>query len=485
MINIHPLNESYVKIDCEPSYMMEISDELTFNVPGARFMPKFKAGIWDGKIRLVDRRFGTTYKGLVPYIIKLCSDRDYKVNLSKKLVFPFKDTIDFSWDSLKLPEHLSVRDYQRKAVNIALTKKRRIIVSPTASGKSLIIYAICRALQGKKILIVVPTINLVDQMYNDFNDYAQNSSWSSADNVHKIYSGKEKNTTLPITVSTWQSIWKKGKEYFSQFDCVIGDEVHTFDAKACTSIMEKSTNAFYRFGFTGTLKECKTHKLSLTGLFGPVTNLVSTKELMDRDLISKMKIHAIQLKYSERHSKPVRKMKYHDEIDYIVTLKKRNEVLKNLVKTRNGNTLVLFNFIDKHGKQMYDLFTKELNDKEVHFIYGGTPADQREQIKQLVSKRNDIVILASYGVFSTGINAPNIQNVVLSSPTKSKIRILQSIGRGLRKAEGKTRLNVFDIADDFRGKYKSKNFALKHFLSRYDMYNKEGFDIKLHIYPIK
>tara|TARA_Y100001973_G_scaffold105824_1_gene180503 strand:- start:1513 stop:2982 length:1470 start_codon:yes stop_codon:yes gene_type:complete len=485
-LDILPVDETYVRLSCDMGLLQEISDNMTFEVPGAKFMPKYKMGIWDGKIRLVNRMNGTIYKGLVPHIINFCQTRDYNVNVSKSIVFPFKDTINFKFSDLKLKEGIVPHDFQEEALKTCLTKKRQIIVSPTASGKSLIIYGICRALEKKKTLIIVPTVGLVNQMVNDFEDYASaDDSWNADENCHKIYSGQEKDSNKQIYVSTWQSVWKKGKKYFSQFDCIIGDEVHTFDAKACTSILEKTTNAFYRFGFTGTLRESKTHELTLSGLFGPVTQMVTTKELMDRNVVAKMQIDAIVLKYSEQVSKTIRGAKYHEEIDFIVTSEARNRFLTKLTSTREGNTLILFNFVDKHGVPMYEMMKDALKDThEVHFVYGGTDSEQREKVRQLVSRKSNLVIIASYGVFSTGINMVNLHTVVLSSPTKSKVRVLQSIGRGLRKSSSKTKVNIIDIADDLRGNRKTKNYSIKHFNSRYDMYINEGFDVNLHTYNI-
>jgi superfamily II DNA or RNA helicase len=293
-------------------------------------------------------------------------------------------------------------------------------------------------------------------------------------------SGQEKNTDCRIVVSTWQSLYKMRRDYFSQYDVVIGDECHLFKAKSLTSIMTKLIDCKYRFGFTGTLDGTQTHKLVLEGLFGRSKQFVKTRELIDQNVLANFKIKALVLKYKESERKQVSKMKYQDEIDFIVGNTRRNKFIKSLAVSLTGNTLLLFQYVDKHGRILYDEINKvTTSDRKVFFVYGGTNAETREQIRAITEEEENAIIIASYGTFSTGINIRNLHNIIFASPTKSRIRNLQSIGRGLRKGESKDKATLYDIADDLRNK-SSVNYTLKHFSERIKIYSEEEFDYKIY-----
>jgi superfamily II DNA or RNA helicase len=266
-------------------------------------------------------------------------------------------------------------------------------------------------------------------------------------------------------------------KYFEQFGCVIGDEAHLFKAKSLTSILTKLHMCKYRFGLTGTLDGMQTHRLVLEGLFGALNKVITTKELIDKKTLSDFRIRALVLTYPESECKLVKDMNYQDEIDYIVTLPKRNEFIRDLTLQLKGNTLVLFQFVEKHGSVLHDMI-KNSTDRRVFYVFGGTDTQTREDIRAITENEKDAIIVASYGTFSTGINIRNLHNIIFSSPSKSRIRTLQSIGRGLRKSEGKTTATLFDISDDFT--YKSKrNFTINHFMERINIYNEEQFDYEI------
>ncbi len=267
------------------------------------------------------------------------------------------------------------------------------------------------------------------------------------------------------------------KKYFEQFGCVIGDEAHMFKAKSLTGIMTKLQSCKYRFGFTGTLDGTETHRLILEGLFGTVEQVVTTKELMDKKTLANLKINCITLKHPEKKER----MTYAEEIDYLVSKESRNEFIVNLCDKLKGNTLCLFQLVDKHGKVLYD---RMKGNENVYFVYGGTDTEQREKIRGFVENHKKSTTIASYGTFSTGINIRNIHNIVLASPSKSKIRVLQSIGRGLRTSSNKDSILVFDISDDisYNGRY---NFTLNHFLERLNIYNEQKFNYEISKVRIK
>ena len=292
-----------------------------------------------------------------------------------------------------------------------------------------------------------------------------------------MYQGYTTKIEKDVVISTWQSVYKMPKKYFEQFDCVIGDEAHMFKAKSLTSIMTKLHQCKYRFGFTGTLDGTETHRLVLEGLFGSVEQVVTTKELIDKKTLANLKIKCITLKHPEKRER----MTYAEELDYLVSKESRNRFILDLCNTISGNTLVLFQLVEKHGKILYDGMKEKEN---VYFVYGGTDTDQREKIRGLVEKHKNSTTIASYGTFSTGINIRNIHNIVLASPSKSKIRVLQSIGRGLRTSSTKDSILIFDIADDISYKER-RNFTLNHFFERLNIYNEEQFNYEISKVKIK
>ena len=368
---------------------------------------------------------------------------------------------------------LKARDYQYKGIYEALRKKRKLIVSPTGSGKSFMIYSIVRFLQetGQKILIVVPTTSLVEQMYKDFFSYG----WDVEDHCHKVYAGHEKVSPKPVTITTWQSIYKQKRQYFECFSAVIGDEAHLFKAKSLTDILTKLHHAKYRIGFTGTLDGSKTNKLVLEGLFGPHEKITNTNELIKQGHLSRLKIKIISLRH--RH---VNFDSYHDEIDYLVSHPRRNNFIKNLALDLGGNSLVLFNYVERHGEPLFDLINSSVkNGRKVFFVHGGVDVKDREEIRAITEQESNAIIIASYGTFSTGINIKNLHNIIFASPSKSRVRNLQSIGRVLRKGENKNTAVLYDIADDTSKDSNNPNYTLRHLFERVKIYNQENFDYEI------
>lgn len=496
-LQVSKINDVYCRVDGELSALRELVDYFTFRVPGCEFMPAYKAKMWDGNIRLYNPNKRTLYMGLVPYIEKFTKN-EWTVEYTDDIFSKVNKSLNDVEDLCKIlnvhsnDEKITHRDYQIDGIVTAINKKRSLLLSPTGSGKSLIIYTLIRYYEqviseGKKILIIVPTTSLVRQMFSDFEDYSSSEkSWNAIDKCHMVFQGQDKiHPDKPIVISTWQSIYKMKKPYFKNFNAVIGDESHLFRANSLTSIMEKLEDCPYRIGTTGTLDGTKTHQLVLEGLFGEVHRVTSTKKLMDENTLTDLMIKCIVMNYDDETSKELKGLKYKEEIDWIVGNQKRNKYIKNLVKGLKGNTLVLFNMVEKHGKPLYEMINDTLKDERpVYFIHGSVDSAYREQIRKDTESHDDAIIIASYGTFSTGINIKNLHNIVFASPSKSKIRNLQSIGRVLRKSKSKERAVLYDIVDDLH--YKShKNFALKHFLERVKIYNDEKFNYKVFEIPIK
>lgn len=476
-------NEVYIKVETEPNIARELSDFFTFEVPGARFMPTYKNRIWDGKIRLFNQMSGEIYFGLVPYIEEFAKRNDISIKYKEGV----KDEGEYRDDVLggfirrvspkSKGKTLQIRDYQMAAFTHAVRNNRSLLLSPTASGKSLIIYLLSRWYESNRILILVPTTSLVEQMYSDFLDYGYIEA-----KMQKIYQGHSREITKEVTISTWQSLYKMPRKFFEQFGCILGDEVHLFKAKSLTNIMNKMHLTQYRHGFTGTLDGMQTHRLVLEGLFGSVNKVVSTKELMDKKTLAKLNIQCIVLQYPDKDKKFMKDQSYQDEVDLLVRDTRRNQFIINLTTHLKGNTLLLFQFVEKHGAVLYDML-KDL-DRKVFYVHGGTDTQTRENIREITEKEKSAIIVASYGTFSTGINIRNLHNVVFSSPSKSRIRVLQSIGRGLRQGTDKSTATLFDIADDLSWKSK-QNFTLRHFMERINIYNEEEFDYTIKNLPIE
>jgi superfamily II DNA or RNA helicase len=490
-IVISKVNEVYGKIICEKHIAKELSEYFTFFVPGYQFVPAYRNRIWDGKIRLYNLQTNQIYLGLISYLQLFCEEREYTLDLNDvdienefSLYHAKKFTEELNLHSQGNP--ITVNEHQLEAFVHGMQSKRMLLVSPTSSGKSLIAYLFFRQLwqyQNLKGLVIVPTTSLVEQLFSDFGDY---NDGSMEKYVHRIYQGKEKQTDKPLTISTWQSLYKMPKEYFEQFDYVIGDEAHNFKAQSLTSILTNCVNAKYRIGMTGTLDGTKTHKLVLEGLFGKARQFITTKELMDKGVVSDFEIKCLILKHPDEICKEYKEKTYQDEIQYLISNESRNKFVKNLAVSLGNNTLVLYQMVEKHGEILYNMIkdTKKLGNRKVFFVHGGVDTDEREKIRKIMEEEDGAIVVASFGTFSTGINIRNLHNIIFASPSKSRIRNLQSIGRGLRKSDGKTKAVLYDIADDLRYK-KHMNYTLKHFVERTKIYNDEKFPFKIYKIGLK
>ena len=456
-------NEVYLKVESEPHVYYELADQFTFEVPGAKFMPTYQKKYWDGKIRLFNVQNGEVYIGLLDRIVQFCKDQSYTYEFveSKYYGLPFEVNDRISKEGVK--DYMSAiskykpRDYQIDGVYDALRNNRKLLVSPTASGKSLMIYSIIRYFveNKKNTLIVVPTTSLVEQMYKDFADYG----WDVGSYCHKIYAGRERETDSQVIITTWQSIYKLPRKYFERFDVVVGDEAHQFKSKSLVAIMTKLGNAKYRYGFTGTLDGTETHKWVLEGLFGPSYKIIKTDELMKKGHVATLDINVLLLKH------PAHKFEnFEEEVQYIITHEKRNRLIRNLALDLKGNTLILFARVEAHGEPLYEMINSNtLEQRHVFFVHGGVPTENREKIREITEQQDNAIIVASYGTFSTGINIKRLHNVIFASPSKSRVRNLQSIGRVLRKGKDKVKATLYDIGDDCI--YNSrKNYTLNHLI---------------------
>lgn len=483
-LTIEKVNEVYLKITTEPHVEHELRDRFTFEVESKKFMPQYRSRHWNGEIHLFNMKTKRIYVGLLDKVIAFCENNGYTYQFENNKYYgpPFEvnDFVSLGGvkDYMRSITHFEPRDYQIEAVYDALRYNRKLLISPTASGKSFMIYTIVRyhVARGNKILLVVPTTSLVEQMYKDFKDYG----WDPENHCHRIYAGRERVNTNEVTITTWQSVYQLDRKFFEDYDVIIGDEAHLFKSKSLVGIMDKLHHAKYRYGFTGTLDGTQTHKWVLEGLFGPSYKVTGTKKLIDEGHLATLDIQCLVLKY-----KPKKFDTYEDEIQHLISHEIRNKFITNLSCSMKGNTLVLFSRVESHGAILYEMINNKVSEgRRVFFIHGGVGAEDREQVRLITESQQDAIIVASYGTFSTGINIKNLHNVIFASPSKSRIRNLQSIGRVLRKGKDKVSAKLYDIADDFTIGSR-KNYTLNHFIERIKIYVSEQFNYDILTIDIK
>ena len=489
IVTVEFLDYVHMRVIADPAVRQEISDFFSFRPEGWQYHPKVKTKVWDGIIRIYSPMRPKLYVGLLEKLKEFCDVREYELRIETS---EYDSDVCVDDYPVALAEHINCkyipRDYQCEYIINAIANNRTLSLSPTSSGKSLIIYLLqqhyWRTFEHRT-LIIVPTISLVHQMAGDFEEYG------CEDEIYRIQGGVDKHSNAPIVISTWQSLVKMPKEWFDQFNVVLGDEAHLFQAKSLTTIMEKLSDCKYRHGFTGTLKssESKTHRMVLEGCFGPVKRAVTTKNLMDSGTVADFNVKCVVLLYDDATKKTFRDAfkkidnsakKYPAEREFLVNHDKRNLFIRNLVWSLEGqNNLILFDLVEKHGKILEPLLRKD--GRELHFIYGATKGDERETIRHLIEndpvKRHDI--LASYGVFSTGVNLKKLDNVIFASGSKSEIKVLQSIGRALRKGNDADTATLYDIADDLTsGSF--ANYTMNHFRKRIEIYSTQEFPFKIY-----
>lgn len=490
-IYVEKLNESDLRVTSDDHGIeYELNEFFSFPVPGARFMPSFRAKIWDGIARVYNIHTKVLPVGLVEYVRKFAADNEYKCEVQYEMPGQRDVTLEQVAEFVRtLDPHtggrrILVRDYQLAAIHAAITRGRMIAKSPTSSGKSLIIYCYLRwqLARGERVLLLVPTTGLVSQMFSDFEDYSSANGWSAADNVHQLYGGAERTFDKPALVSTWQSVHSMGrkkdaetKKFFEGWTVYIGDECHLFTAASLQQISSKLVNAKCRLGTTGTVQDAKVQKLTLEGSFGAVMSVISTRELMDAGQVVQLKIKCLLLDYDKQSKTLLKGADFKKEIDFIVTNSARNKFVINVAKASTGNTLILFNFVEKQGKPLFELAQRLCPGRPMFYISGEVNATVREEIRKVLSTHDNAIVIASSATTATGVNIPSIENIILASPSKSRIRNLQSIGRGLRLKEGKTACNLIDIADNLALR-SGANYAMLHFKERLETYQSEKFE---------
>jgi superfamily II DNA or RNA helicase len=466
---------------------MIIEKYFAYYVENYQFISTYRNGFWDGKIYLFKQECGSLLQGLLPALIKLLKSNNIHFKISRKLhkIKLPKLTKEFINDFMAhcVQWDHPLRDYQTISIQRAIQKNKCVISAPTASGKSLIIFMIINILNyyydNTKTLLIVPTTSLVEQMRTDFLEYSKNTE-NFDKYIHVIYSGKEKQSNKPIVISTWQSMKNMSSKYFKQFQCLIVDEVHGANEKSkeIEKIISRCYNARFKIGLTGTVSGLALNKMLLRGLFGNIIKPTSTKKLISQGTLSKFTIDILLLKYSNSDRKKVKNMSYIQEMDYVRQHKKRLCFIKKLINRIRSkkNVLILFKNLE-YGKKIYNLLKAD-STKKVFYIAGDTKVEERERIRKLSETNNSIIIVASMGVFSTGVNIKRLHYIIFAESIKSKIKTLQSIGRVLRTHKSKNKAKLLDIVDEICYKERN-NYIFKHCLERVKIYDEEDFNYNI------
>lgn len=455
---------------------MELSDLFTFEVPGAKFQAAVKNRFWDGKIRLLNYKTREIYCGLAGNIAEYAKNAGYTCEIEG---FPYLERTDEELEKFVgwLNASRKPRPYQLEAFKMAIRETRRLFISPTASGKSFMIYLVAMYITQvlkKRVLIVVPSTQLVSQLRKDFVDY---NNGIDDFNLWEIRDGGEKRNDADIVISTWQAIQNQPATWYKPFKALIGDEVHTFKAMSLKRIAERC-DAPYRLGFTGTLDGEETNELVLQGLFGFKHQVTTYRELRDAGYIADPRINCLILKHPDQVRKESAKATYQDESKIIATSEARRIFLENMISKLKGNVLCLYKDIDNHLIPSHESMVTRFGKDRVFKIHGSIKTDAREVIRELFDNSTNAILNASYGTCQQGISIINVDHIVYMFPTKSRIRLLQSMGRGLRRSETKTKCDIWDVADDLSWKT-WKNHTLRHMKDRVAEYNNEEFDYRL------
>lgn len=488
-------NKKFLVIDsCTELEYEQLKISLTKKIEGWRFHPLVKKRVWDGNISFIKRN--KIPSGLWKEVVDICKEYDFKLSMNGitdlfNTDITESEFIDWVNDFFKDSE-IKPRDYQIDAAFKILKYKRCLAELATSAGKTLISFMVVAymmdKLNKKKILFIVPNVSLVLQATGDFEEYNKSRIQLK---IQQIYSGVKIRPSSNIVIGTYQSLVKKDEEYFSQFDVVMVDETHKAKANSIQKIMDKCWHCDYRFGLSGTIpKRGTVNRLSLMSAMGPLVTQVKANYLQDEGYIAKCKVLQIHMDYATVAQKesfaflsknPIDKQRLFSlEQNFINENEKRLDFVCQVVKKSTSNSLVLFHKI-AYGEKLYQKL-RSITDKKVYYVDGSINADLREEFKRRMEKNDDVIIVASYGTFSTGISIKNIHNIFFTESFKSEVIIRQSIGRGLRQHHSKDIVKIYDFIDDFR--YKDDeldwmNYIYRHGQERRKIYKEEKFPFEL------
>ncbi len=463
-VRISKLDNLHIQINTKDrAYLSDVKSYFTDYVEGFRYMPRFRAGGWDGKVSMMEK--GNT----LPFGLLFDFLRFHKTHY-KHLELNVDDNVKNFFTGVDIdPDYdlnIFPRPYQIECIDTCLKHRSGIIVAATASGKSCIISYIIKSLMDNqkihKSLIIVPTVSLVTQFKNDMIEYGIDENL-----IGQVYS-KIKEFDRKIVISTWQTLIKNYNR-LKEFDCIMCDEVHGAKAFSVKTILSKCSNTNFRFGFTGTMPTEKIDIWNVKGYLGPVLKIFTSAELADLGFISHCKVNVINFEYNDKDKYTG---DYNNIKNLVFTNPNRLKYISRTIKGIEGNILILVGKVEHEGQLLESYLKKQpnLKDREIVFIYGDTKAEDREFWRQELGNKTNIVLIATYQLFQMGINAPSLKYLMFASAFKSKIRILQSIGRTLRKHESKDHAEIYDISDQVQ-------FLEDHAMKRRKFYISEKFEI--------
>ena len=473
-VDIVKLNATYGRIITEDIGVMEyLYKKFAVPVENYWFMPKYKAGIWDGKVHFVERN-GKFYNGLLDKVVGHIDPELYNVDVDPEFNKIF-DKNNIKEDFLSVIEETIECEfapyfYQLRGALKALYHQRAIVEHCTSSGKSytlsLIISYLLKKFPEFKILVVVPKIDLVEQLTEEFTN-----TYGLPEDLIGKYCGYEKNDECPITVSTWQSIYKK-KDFLMSIDALLVDECHGLRANEVRKVAEYSTKADFRIGVTGTLPESKSDKLLVECVMGPIVDQVKTEDLIKLKKVSDIDISIISLLYNESIVSQLESLDYQTEKEFVENCDFRNNLIVKAAKKivdKDKNVLILVQKIE-HGKTLVEKLEEQ--GVNVSMVCGDIKIEERNKIRHETEESGGRVIVATVGVYSTGVSIKRLHAVMFASPGKAKIQTLQSIGRGLRLHSTKSKVLVFDFTENLK-------FSKKHSKKRTKYYKENNFNYKI------
>jgi superfamily II DNA or RNA helicase len=471
---------------------LELGDRKTlmkmfeYEVPGARYLPSVRLGRWNGKTSFFALG-GSTYINLLPEILPLLDQAGYDIELDDQR--EYQQTFNFSQVSEETFKHkvwpakhpmagqpVVLRDYQIEIINRFLENPQCIQEVATGAGKTLTTAALSLSVEeyGRSI-VIVPNKDLVRQTEADYINLGLDVG---------VYFGDRKEIGRTHTICTWQSLnnmmkkTQSGEAEISIIDfienvvCVMVDEVHMAKADALKALLTGPMSRIpIRWGLTGTIPKAKAESMSLFVSLGPVIGKLSASELQDKGVLAQCHVNIVQLKDDVEFSN------YQSELKYLTENSERLDAIANLVKkiSESGNTLIL---VDRIGagkelqRRLSDIFSLLKDAPDVAFVSGETNLTERREEYDEVATASNKIIIATYGVAAVGINIPRIFNLVLLEPGKSFVRVIQSIGRGIRKAKDKDFVQIWDITS-------SCKFAKRHLTQRKAYYKEANYPFDL------
>jgi superfamily II DNA or RNA helicase len=467
-------DEVNVKIEgLSLSTRKKLVDQFKYDIPGARYLPAVRLGRWDGRVAFFQLG-GSTYTNLLPDILPVLDQEGYDVELEDqreyRTQFDFEPIDEHSFSHIKWPkghpkagEPMELRDYQPEIINRFFENPQCVQEIATGAGKTVITAALSNAVTpyGRSI-VIVPNKSLVTQTEADYVNMELDVG---------VYFGDRKEFGRTHTICTWQSLnilLKNTKsheadvtigEFLEDVVCVIVDEVHMAKADALKTLLTGVMGHIpIRWGLTGTIPKEQFEKVSIFCSLGPVVGRLSASELQEAGHLANCHVNIVQLADSVEYNN------YQSELKYLVETESRLDYISELIQRVNatGNTLVLIDRIAT-GK----LLIERLGDRAV-FVSGATKASTRKEEYDDVAISDDKIIVATYGVAAVGINIPRIFNLVLVEPGKSFVRVIQSIGRGIRKAEDKDFVQIWDITSTCK-------FAKRHLTKRKAFYKEANY----------